>query len=264
MLKTSEQFNKDSFEWQVWGKVQVVTWLHFPQKSQAQMCSQAMGWVTYLAVSLFCCPWEKRRMRDTAEWRWGVDCVSCPWRHTKQTRVTCEGMDRTALKTGIGHLLGREKLSLTELSHICTTSDTIPLQPRSTHVFSPVYTMLQASFLLPQARASFHFTKAHCHICRFLLLASGVISMCTALEMCGCLCSTDRISSFPLPWPMLPWCCILVRAYLFSCPFPLFPTVLAECFQQDTEQAYTWSFSRHLSNFNLSPSPVFFMMYSTP
>lgn len=169
------------------------------------MCSQAMRWVTYLAVSLLLCAWEKRGGRDTAEGRWGVDCVSCPWRHTKHTRVMCEGMDKTALKTGIGHLLGREKLSLTELAHICATSDNMPLQSRSTYVFSPAYTMLQAPFLLPQARTSFHFTKAHCHICRFLLLASGVISICTALlEMCGCLCSTDRISSLPPPTANAP------------------------------------------------------------
>lgn len=48
----------------------------------------------------------------------------------KAKQSMCEGMDSTALKSGIcstGHLFRREKLSLTELSHICTTSDTIPL-----------------------------------------------------------------------------------------------------------------------------------------
>ena len=127
----------------------------------------------------------------------------------KSNQSMCEGMDSIALKTGIGsagHLFGREKLSLTEHSHICTTSDTIPLQRHSTYVFSPVYTVLQALFLLPQARGSFHFTKAHCHVRRVLLLISGVISISTALlEMCGCLCGqTERISSLPPPMANAP------------------------------------------------------------
>jgi len=116
----------------------------------------------------------------------------------KANQSMCEGMDSIALKTSVGsagHLFRREKLSLMELSHICTTTDTIPLHPHSTCVFSPVYTMLQALFLLPEAGRSFHFTKAHCGIREFLLLISGVISICTALlETCGCLCGTDRKS----------------------------------------------------------------------
>lgn len=114
----------------------------------------------------------------------------------KANQSMCEGMDSIAPKTGIGsagHLFGREKLSLTELPHICTTSDTIPLQPHSTYVFSPLYIVLQAPFPLPQARGSFQFTKAHCHIRRFFLLISGVISICAALlETCGCLCGAGR------------------------------------------------------------------------
>lgn len=66
------------------------------------------------------------------------------------------------------------------------------------------------TFPPPPNRGAFHFTQAHCHGCRFLLLISGVMSICTALlEMCCCLC--------PLPWSMLPPHCTFFGDYLFTC-----------------------------------------------
>lgn len=55
-----------------------------------------------------------------------------------------------------------------------------------------MYTKMQTLLLLPQARGSFNFSKACCHIHRFLLLSSGVISICKLLKLRGLLCSTDR------------------------------------------------------------------------
>lgn len=93
----------------------------------------------------------------------------------------CEGIALKSVLGSAGHLFSKQTLPLTEFSHICTASDTTLSQLHSAHVFSPVYTVLQAAFLLPQTRGSFHFTKAHCHGCRFLLLTAGVMSICTAL-----------------------------------------------------------------------------------
>lgn len=51
----------------------------------------------------------------------------------------------------------------------------------------------------PPDKRILSFTEAHCHGCRFLLLVSGVMSICTALlETCCCPCSTGReLSSLP-------------------------------------------------------------------
>lgn len=255
ILKTSEQFTKDSFQRQRWGREQaVISLLPFSHKSQPQTRSQAMEMRNILRPLSASLPLGGvgREGHSGEKMRCWL-CFLSTEAH-KANQSMCEGMDSIARKTGIGHLFGREKLSLTELPHICTTSDTIPLQPHSTYVFSPLYTALQAPFPLPQARGSFQFTKAHCHIRRFFLLISGVISICAALlETCGCLCGADRENVIFSPSHGQR---SLSTAHLLelSCfrLFPLFPTVLAECIQHDTEQVYTWCFPRHISNFNTS------------
>lgn len=87
----------------------VTSSLHFSHKSQPQMHSQAMGTSNILCPLSASLPLGEGG-RDTAERRRGVDCVPCPWRHTKQTRICVKAWDSIALMTAIGsagHLFGR-------------------------------------------------------------------------------------------------------------------------------------------------------------
>lgn len=252
MLKTSEPFIKDSLEQQVWRRVQTANSVyHFSHKNQPQMHSKLRGWAKYLSFLYFFA--LERSGEGGTQWREDEVWTLFPVHEAHQAKESmCEGMDSIALKSGLGsagHLFRRKKPSLPELSHICTTSDTTLLQPHSIYVFSSVYTVLQAPFLLPQTRGSFHFTQARCHSCRFPLLISAVMSICTALlEMCCCLCSTGReISSLPSPMTNGPSTLhIFWRLLIF-----LFPLFSAKCIQCVTEQEDTWCFPGHVSNFSI-------------
>lgn len=94
----------------------------------------------------------------------------------------------------------------------------------------------------PPNRRSFHFTKARCHSCSFLLLISGVMSICTALlEMCCCFCSTGRdLSSCPSPMVNAPSTLHMFWRLLIF----LFPLFSAEWIQHVTEQEYKWYFPK--------------------
>lgn len=138
------------------------------------------------------------------------------------------------------------KLPLTELSHICTTSDTALLQPHPTRFLTIVHSVT-GTVPPPPNRGSFPFTKAHCHGCRFLLLISGVMSICTALpEMCCCLCSTGRELSLPSPMTSAASHCTFFRDYLFSCSLCSLQSVSNMSQSKNTCGASP----RHISNFS--------------
>lgn len=119
------------------------------------------------------------------------------------------------------------KLPLTELSHICTTSDTALLQPHFTHVFSPECTVLQALFLLPLTEDPFislrHIVMAADSCCLFLVWCPYAqhFQRCVAVFAV----QAENYHLYPLTWPVMPH-----TAYFLEITYFLEPSVLCKVY----------------------------------
>lgn len=207
------------------------------------MNSQAVGMSNMtLPLPLLLCLWEKWGRRHTVERRWSV---SCPWGTPSETEHVCgeallwrvvQALQATCSETAPHRALPH----LYNIWH-CTFA-TSPYTCFLTIVHSVTGTVPP-----PPNRGSFPFTKAHCHGCRFLLLISGVMSICTALpEMCCCLCSTGRELSLPSPMTSAASHCTFFRDYLFSCSLCSLQSVSNMSQSKNTRGASP----RHISNFS--------------
>lgn len=197
------------------------------------------GWVTYFALSLRLCPWEKgeggtqRREEEVLAvfpvhggtqskpeyvWRHGQHCSEDWYRLCRPPVRKGEIVPYGALPHlyNIWHYPFATSLYICFLTSVHNVTGTVP-PPPSERILS----FRSGALSYPQIPAAYFWCDFHMHsTCRDVCLSLRYRQR----EYCLC----------PLPWPTVPQHCTFVRAHLSSCLFPVFPTVLAECVRHDT------------------------------